>query len=82
MLVSAAHAETIMGTVKDANGAAVRGAFVRARRDARSKITINVRATARNFVARIFLSHGIGRSGTWPGRSCWSKVVSRTAVAE
>ena len=42
LLVSEAHAETIMGTVKDANRAAVRGAFVRARSTARSKITINV----------------------------------------
>ena len=42
LLVSAAQAETITGTVKDANGAPVRGAFVKARSDAKSKITISV----------------------------------------
>ena len=42
LLVSAAHAETITGTVKDANGAPVRAAFVKARSDAKSKITISV----------------------------------------
>jgi virginiamycin B lyase len=42
VLVAGAQAETISGTVKDASGAPVRGAFVKARSDAKSKITISV----------------------------------------
>ncbi|MGH9784284.1 MAG: carboxypeptidase-like regulatory domain-containing protein, partial [Terriglobia bacterium] len=42
LLVSVAYGETISGTVKDASGAPVRGAFVKARSDAKSKITISV----------------------------------------
>ena len=42
LFVSVAHAETISGTVKDANGAPLRGVFVRARSESKSRITSSV----------------------------------------
>ena len=42
LLASVAHGEMISGTVKDPSGAPFKGAFVQARSDAKSKITISV----------------------------------------
>src|SRR3990172_1693651 len=42
LLASVARGEMISGTVKDPSGAPLKGAFVRARSDAKSKITISV----------------------------------------